>query len=67
MMLDNATYNKIKLIYKFSDLLWFIEKHALIDAEKAGDAELLVVLKEIQKDLSKHLGKLHKGVCVVSQ
>lgn len=67
MRLDNTTYNKIKLVYHFSDLIWFIEKHALLDAEKAGDMELLDTLKLLQKELPKYVAKLHKDVCTISQ
>ena len=66
-MLDNTTYNKIKLVYHFSHLVWFIEKHALPDAEKAGDVELLETLKALQKELPKYLEKLQKNVCTISQ
>lgn len=67
MMLDNSTYNKVKVTYKLSRLIWFIEKHALIDAQNAGDKECLDALITLQKDLTKHLEKLQKTVCTISQ
>ncbi len=67
MMLDNTTYDKIKLIYKMSDLAWFIEKHALIDARNSGDQECIDALAAIQRDLHKHIEKLQKGMCIISQ
>lgn len=67
MMLDNTTFNKIKLVYELSQLIWFIEKHALQDADKAGDVELLDTLKDLQKELPKYLERLQKDVCTISQ
>ena len=67
MMLDNCTYNKIKMVYKISDLCWFIEKHAIEDAEKAGDMECAEILRGLQKDLEKHLEKVNKSLCIITQ
>lgn len=67
MMLDNVTYDKIKLLYKMSDLAWFIEKHALADAQNAGDKECADSLMGIQRDLQKHIEKLQRSMCIISQ
>ena len=67
MMLDNSSYNKIKLLYKLSDLQWFIEKHAINDAQEAGDKACVEMLLAIQRDLQKHVEKLHKAACVITQ
>lgn len=67
MMLDNSTYNKIKTLNHLSKLCWFIDKHALKDAELAGDQECVVALMALQKDLEKHIEKLQKSVCIISQ
>lgn len=67
MMLDNASYDKVKLVYKISRMIWFIDKHALIDANSAGDREYIDMLIGLRKDLEKHLEKLQKSVCIVSQ
>lgn len=67
MMLDNSTYNKTKLLYKISDLLWFIEKHALADAQVAGDQQCIIMLEEIKKDCQKHVARLQSTMCIVSQ
>lgn len=67
MMLDNTTYDKIKLIYKMSDLAWFIEKHALGDARSSGDQDCVDALVGIQRDLQKHIEKLQKAMCIISQ
>lgn len=67
MMLDNVSFDKIKLIYKLSDLVWFIERHAKSDAQQAGDSQCLEMLTELQKDLSNHLERLQKSMCIITQ
>ncbi len=67
MMLDNSTYNKVKLIYKLSRIIWFIDKHGLLDSNNSGDKECLDNLVALKKDLEKHLEKLQKSVCIISQ
>ena len=66
-MLDNASYNKIKIMYELSSNIWFIEKHAKPDAQNAGDLECLEMLNLLQNDLQKHLEKFQKAVCTISQ
>ncbi len=67
MMLDNASYNKIKMLCKLSELNWFIEKHALLDAQNAGDKACAEIMLSIQRDLQKHIEKLQSSVCVITQ
>lgn len=67
MMLDNASYNKVKLIHEISRIIWFIDKHGLTDASNAGDRECMDILIGIRKDLEKSLEKLQKNVCMISQ
>lgn len=67
MMLDNVSFNKIKLLYKLSELQWFIEKHALSDANEAGDKACAELLLAIQRDLEKHVEKLHRSSCTITQ
>jgi hypothetical protein len=67
MMLDNSTYNKIKLIHEISRLVWFIDKHALVDANNAGDKEWMNTLIGLRKELEKQIEKCHKSVCLISQ
>lgn len=67
MMLDNSSYNKIKLIHEISANIWFIEKHALPDAQSAGDKEAIDAFTALHKDLQKHLEKIQKAMCIVSQ
>lgn len=67
MMLDNSTFNKVKLLYKLSELLWFIEKHALVDANNAGDQQSISILNDLQKDLQKQVANFQKSLCTISQ
>jgi hypothetical protein len=53
MKLDNSSDNKIKLLYKISEIVWFIEKHVEADAENAGDKECQETLNSLHKDLQK--------------
>ena len=59
-MMENATYNKIKLLSQLSELIWFIEKHALKDAQ--GDTDCVELLKELQTDLEKKLVALQQSL-----
>ena len=67
MKLDNSTYNKVKILYKLSDLQWFIEKHALEDANNAGDKATVEGLLAVQRDLEKHIEKLQRSMCIITQ
>jgi hypothetical protein len=67
MMLDNASYDKVKVLYKLSEVLWFLDKHAIQDAETAGDLETRDILKNLHRDLQAHIEKLRQAVCIVSQ
>lgn len=67
MMLDNSTYNKVKLVYEISKLVWFIDKHALIDANDAGDKEWMDTLIGLRKQLEIYIEKSQKSVCMISQ
>lgn len=61
-MLDDCTYNKIKLLHELSSQLWFIQKHALQDAKIACDDHCKNVLIDLEKDLQKHIELLHKEI-----
>jgi hypothetical protein len=65
-MLDNCTYNKIKLMHEVSSMLWFIQRHGYHDAKAAGDMSCLEVLQELEEDLQKTLGRLRQYVCAVT-
>ena len=57
-MMENATYNKVKLLNSLSELIWFIKKHALADAEQANDTDCVELLKQLHADLEKQLAAL---------
>jgi len=61
-MFSDCTYDKIKLLHEMSSLVWFIEKHALPDAQKVNDEECITILTSLSEDLKKHLGKLKTHV-----
>ena len=67
MMLDNSSYNKIKMLHQLSELNWFIEKHAIIDAENAGDKACVEMMLAIQRDAQKHIEKLQRAMCMITQ
>jgi len=57
-MLDNCQYNKVKILHELSSLAWFIEKHAIENANKAGDTSCIKEMEEIKKDLVKNIDRL---------
>jgi hypothetical protein len=61
-MLDDCTYNKVKLLHEFSEQLWFIQKHALNDAKVVCDDRCINLLMDIERDLQKHIEQLHKEI-----
>ncbi len=66
-MLDNDTYNKVKVLCQLSEMCWFIEKHAALDADKAGDKECKEIMHSIKRDLEKHIELLQKTMCIITQ
>lgn len=60
MKLDNHMYNKTKLIHELGSMVWFLEKHALKDAQVADDQECISVLTNLKNDLQKHADKLQE-------
>lgn len=67
MKIDDSSYNKLKLFHHFCELIWFIDKHALADAKKAGDTDCVAMLDGIKRDLEKHLEALKKSLCCCSE
>lgn len=67
MVLDNCSYNKVKMMHELSSLLWFIQKHAKLDAQAAGDIDCIQMLEELERDVQKHLERLSKSLSVVTQ
>jgi hypothetical protein len=50
-------------MHELSKICWFIEKHALADAQKAGKNEDLEFLKKLSNDLSKYINTMDDCVC----
>lgn len=59
-MIDNKTYNAIKLYYKLTSLVWFLDKYAIKEAQ--GDADCVQKLTQLKTDLEKHLEALHQSL-----
>lgn len=59
-MMKNSSYNTIKLLHQLSEIIWFIEKHALDDAQNAGDALCVETLKALHANLEDQLSELQK-------
>lgn len=62
-MLNNCYYNKIKLLHELSSIVWFVEKHALKDAQEASDQECVKTLQDLSKNLDQHIDNLKKQLC----
>ena len=59
--LNNCDYDKIKILHELSSILWFIKKHALVDAQQ--DDECSPFLNRLESDLEKHVTELKEMVC----
>ena len=62
-MLNNCTYDKIKILNKLSCLSWFIEKHGLSDAQKNNDQACENEMKVLQANLQKHIAIFEDLIC----
>lgn len=60
-MLDDCTYDKIKVLYDLSEVLWFLKKHALQDAN--NDAESKAYFEKLAQDLEQHVSELKAMTC----
>lgn len=54
----DCNYDKTKLLHEMARLKWFINKHAIEDAEKVGHEQCKDFYKELEEDLNKHMIKL---------
>jgi len=58
-MIDNCTYDKVKLIHDLSSIAWFLENHCEKDLKKSHKNNCCSeVIKNIKSDLSKHIDAL---------
>jgi hypothetical protein len=62
MKLNNDTYNKTKLVHELGSIAWFLEKHAIKDAQAAKDKDCVKVLQDLEKDLHKHISQLQQAL-----
>jgi hypothetical protein len=61
--LSDSHYDQIKILYKFSKMLHYIEKHAKDNAKKAGDEKFHKLLNEIEEQLEKFVSQLNDMIC----
>lgn len=61
--LTDCEYNCLKILYKLTALDWFIENHALEDADDAKAQHCLKMLHDLKKDLEKHVLVFKQHVC----
>ncbi len=61
LMLDNCTYDKVKILHELSCLLWFIQKHA--HKEIPDNDVCHALLKDLEKDLEKYVTAFKELVC----
>ncbi len=60
-MLDNCTYNKVKLIHDLSGIAWFMKHFCHKDA-KGCSKECCKMFADVQKDLEKTIERLEKNL-----
>lgn len=60
-MLDNCKYNKVKILHEISSLIWFLEKHAISDAQQNHD-NCEETLKKLKADLEKYIMPLSNDI-----
>ena len=61
-MLNDCKYNKVKLLHELSSMAWFVEKCCIKDAQVAGDAGCIELMKMLQNDLNKYVKILEDTV-----
>jgi hypothetical protein len=62
-MMSNHDYNKIKILHKLSCLSWFIEKHAIPDAQKDRDQRCIDAYQQLKAALDNHIEQLRQSLC----
>ena len=61
-MVCSCNYDKIKIFYKISKIIEFLEKHSSKDAEKDGHPLCNEMYKELKHDLQNHAEKLRVAI-----
>ena len=64
--IHNHFYDKIKIMHELSCLAWFIEQHALQDAQKASDDTFKQYLQKLHSELSRNLAELKEQIAECS-
>jgi len=54
----DCNYDKIRIMHDLLRLKWFINKHAIEDAKKAGHEECEAFYQELANDLDRKITKL---------
>ena len=62
-MLMNNRYNKIRLLNDLSQICWFLEKHAIADAEKDNDQCCINAFKQLKQQIDNQIEKLQEALC----
>lgn len=63
MPLPDNEYNKIKMLYKLSNIASFIKIHAMRDARDTQDQKLITFLTESEKQLDAMITNLYSLLC----
>jgi hypothetical protein len=58
-MLKHQDYDKVKVLYELSKLLWFIKKHGEPDTNTV-DTQAYELFENLGKDLDKYIEQLRK-------
>jgi hypothetical protein len=57
-MLDQCTYDKVKLLHELSTIVWFIEKHAKQDAKNAHDMKSYDLFEKLAQDIENYITQI---------
>jgi hypothetical protein len=61
-MLDNCTYNTVKLMHDLSGLAWYLKHFCQKDVKACRSKECQKLFMQIQKDLEKNIALLEKSL-----
>ncbi len=62
-MLQDIGYDKVRILHDLSKLCWFLKKHAMQNAERAGDAAEVERIKQLEQDLQRHIAVFKEQMC----
>lgn len=61
-MLENPSYNQVKVLNDLSSMAWFVERHAMPDMENCNQPLTKTCYEELLEDLNKHIEKFTMAV-----